>query len=320
MIVLCANSTSWDDQRDELIPGGQGDRYLRPILAALPEGRAVVARQPRPGRSHVNVYMNHRVIYDRQAGRGERYSVLISHGIASKTYRNGARAKGFRYVVVPGPALFAEVVGSGIPPSRVRQLGYPKLDPIHNGQVTSPWPERDGRVRVLWAPTHGGGSERYPDGNRDAPGARATSWWHREELLGLTDPQRHLVLEAPHPRHSPGRQATLAQYVGADVVIADGGSTMYEAWCLGLPVVLPTWLTADRCLERAGGATLEGRVYRDRIGWHADRPDQLAELVDAAAAVGITSDEVAFAEEVLPAAFRGHGGRLHAAFLLNLDR
>lgn len=320
MIVLCANDTSWDHDADALIPGGQADRYLRPIFDALPEGRAVISRQPRPGREHVNVYMNHRVIYQRANYKGERSSVMISHGIASKTYRNGVKAKSYRHIVVPGPALWREVVDSGISRKVVHQLGYPKLDPVHNGQVASPWPERDGRVRVLWAPTHGGGSERYPDGNRTKPGSRATTWWHRDDLLGLLDPQRHLVMEAPHPRHHPQKQATLAQYVGADVVLADGGSTMYEAWCCGLPVVFADWLTAERNLGRAGGVTLEARVYGEGIGWHAEKPEEFAPLVDRAAAEGINKTETVFAEEVLPAEYRGIGGKLHAEFLVGLDR
>jgi hypothetical protein len=318
VIVLCANDTSWDHDRDRLIPGGQGHRYLWPIFGALPEGRAIICRQPRPGA--VNVYMNHRDRYNRDAYRRERTSVLISHGIASKTYRSGTKARSYRHIVVPGPALYAEVLDSGVPAGKVHQLGYPKLDPIHRGEVASPWPERDGRVRVLWAPTHGGGSERYPDGNPEAPGAAATTWWHRGELLGLLDPVRHLVMEAPHPRHHPRKQATLAQYVGADVVIGDGGSTMYEAWCLGLPVVLPDWLVAERNLGRAGGVTLEARVYRDQVGWHVHDRREFAATVDAAAGSGISPAEVEFAAEVLPPEFRGHGGKLHAEFLLSLDR
>jgi hypothetical protein len=315
---FCLNDTSTQED-GSLIQGGQLDRYLRPIWRELDASGAgyTAHRQPKPG--VVNIYPNHRHIYDRQQMRGERTSVLISHGIASKTYRSGTKAGSFRHIVVPGPALAEEVIASGVPRNKVRQLGYPKLDPVHNGEVASPWPERDGRVRVLWAPTHGGGSERWPLGRRTAPGAGATTWWHRDELLGLLDPDRCLIMEAPHPRHHPQRQATLAQYVGADVVIADGGSTIYESWACGLPVVMPDWICAGRNLTRAGGATLEARVYRERVGWHVDDPAGFPAAVAEAAACGISAAEVAFAEQVLPASLRGHGGKLHAEFLLSLD-
>lgn len=315
MIVLCANGTSWDDRG--LIPGGQGDRYLSPILEHLPQDAAVISRQPR--QKSINAYMNHRGLYDATANRGERASVMISHGIADKTYRAGLHVKTYTHVVVPGPALAATVVASGVPPEKVHQLGYPKLDPVHRGEVASPWPERDGRVRVLWAPTHGGGSERHRRGNPSAPGAAATTWWHRTELLSLLDLDRFLVMMAPHPRHHPQHQATLAEYVGADVVLADGGSTMYEAWCVGLPVVFADWLTSQRNLSRARGATVEARVYREQIGRHATRAPEFAALVDEAAAAGQTAAEVAFAAEVLPVEYRGLGGKLHAELLLELE-
>ena len=85
-VVLCANDTSWDHEHDRLIPGGQGDRYLSPILAHLPE--AVVSRQPQPGA--VNFYMNHRNRYRPECWRGEHASVQGSHGIADKGYRDAA--------------------------------------------------------------------------------------------------------------------------------------------------------------------------------------------------------------------------------------
>lgn len=313
-IVLAANSTSWDEERDELIPGGQGDRYLRPILDALPEGAAVIARQPRPGA--VNACMNHREIYAPRCWYGEHASVQLSHGIASKGYRQPSNCSTFTYIAAPGPALADEIIQSGVAASRVKVLGYAKLDPIFRGEVESPWPERDGRVRVLWAPTHGGGSERFP--SPQSPGAGATTWWRRDEVLGLLDPDQVLVMEAPHPRHSPGRQATLAQYVGADVVIADGGSTMYEAWCVGLPVVFADWISGERNLTRANGTLLESRVYREEIGWHARQRGQFARLVSEAAAAGISDVEREFAEQVLPSELRGRGGQLHAELLLEL--
>ena len=314
---FCLNDTSTYDD-GTLIPGGQLDRYMRPMWQALDElgVEYTVGRQPRLG--VVNVYPNHRDAYKPGSWYGEHASVQISHGLASKGYRNAERCSDFTAIAAPGPALAEEIIASGISRDRVHICGYAKLDPIYRGEVASPWPERDGRIRVLWAPTHGGGSERHQQGNPDAPGAGATTWWHRDALLKLLDPERFLVMEAPHPRHHPQRQATLAEYVGADVVLADGGSTMYEAWCVGLPVVFPDWLTAHRNLTRANGSLLEARVYRERIGWHADRPKRYADTVRAAAEAGISAGEAAFAEEVLPLELRGRGGRLHAELFMRL--
>jgi hypothetical protein len=315
VIVFCSNSTGWDERRRALVPGGMIDAYIAPVLEHLPKGSYGVARQPTPGA--VNAYLATRGRY--MQGRREvgRVGVQLSHGIADKAYRQGSKASTFGWMTSPGPAYTRRFVQGGYPRERIREVGYPKLDPIFQGKI--PAPDRDGRIRVVWAPTHGGGGERYIRGNRLAPGAGATSWWHRREVISLLDRYDLNVVEAPHPRHRPDRRATLAEYVGADVVIADGGSTIYEAMALGIPVVLPAWITARRNLERDGGRSLEGRIYRERIGYHADRPDQLPELARRAAAEGPTAEQEAFIAAVLPPELRGHGGKLHAEFLLELD-
>ncbi|WP_182666515.1 hypothetical protein, partial [Streptomyces calidiresistens] len=120
------------------------------------------------------------------------------------------------------------------------------------------------------------------------------------------------------PRHAPGRRATLTQYAGAHVVIADGGSTIYEAMALGLPVVLPAWLTAARNLARAGGTLLEATVYRERLGVHVDAPSALEDACITAHETGLEERERAFIEDVLPTFYRGASGAGFAKFLLTL--
>ncbi|MCE7081150.1 hypothetical protein [Streptomyces sp. ST2-7A] len=320
MIHFASNATGWyRPPATGLIPGGQTDRLIAPVHAHLTPGTYSIGRQPQQGA--VNVYLSTRDRYTAASERRDRASVLYAHGIASKGYRDWPRSKTFSVVTCPGPAHADEVMASGAPPSRIAIIGYPKLDPLFRGEVddTGIWADDD-RIRVLYAPTHGGGSERYRHGNRAAPGARATSWWNRHEVLSLLDPDTFQVVLAPHPRHSPGGQATLAQYVRAHVVVADGGSTIYEAMALGLPVVLTSWLTAHRNLERAGGTLLEATVYRDRLGRHADRPEDLPDTIVHAAEDGPSSADTAFIGRVLPPALRGHSGKTLADLLTDLDR
>ncbi|MBB4935653.1 hypothetical protein F4561_006562 [Lipingzhangella halophila] len=316
MIVFASNATGWDDQTGAMVPGGMTDAYIGPILAHLPAGSYVVDRQPHRGATNVYLAVRHRY----SAGRREtgRTGVQISHGIADKSYRHGVKMRSFDHVVSPGPVHTARFIDGGVQRNRIVELGYPKLDPIYQGTV--PALERDDRIRVVYAPTHGGGSERYTRGNPRAPGAGATSWWHRDTVMRLLDPDVYDVVTAWHPRHRDDRRATLAEYAGADVVIADGGSTIYEAMALGVPVVLPSWLTRDRNLEREQGRTLEARVYRDRIGYHVDRAEELPDAVKQAATQGPRPTDVEFIDGVLPPDVRGRGGKLHAQFLLDLDR
>lgn len=157
-----------------------------------------------------------------------------------------------------------------------------------------------------------------PDNKPNNFNAERSSWWHRDEILGLLDDDRLEVIEQPHPRHRPDRQATFDEYMRADVVIGDGGSTVYEAWALNIPVVFPDWLTFFGCTAGNSVGTMEQTIYQNGIGRHAADPGQLLPLVLEAADTGITTPEFDFIEPILPHAFRGHSGRLHTETLIDL--
>lgn len=313
MIAFCSNSTGWDDEAGALVPGGQVDRLIAPVIAHLPEDSYQVTRQPVPGAA--NVYLSNRDRYLPRSRARDRTGVSYAHGLADKGYRRANRTASFDYVTVPGPAFVPRLLAGGLPARRVIEIGYPKLDALYDAPKVPREP--GGRVRVLYAPTHGGGSERWTQGRPTAPGARATSWWHRDTILSLLGDFD--VTLAPHPRHHPQRRATHDEYLSADVVIADGGSTIYEAMALGLPVVLPAWLTAERNLQRQAGTLLEARVYRERLGYHADAPEELADRVHQAAAERLGEREQRFMEAVLPKRWRGTSGARLAAVLTDID-
>jgi len=315
-ILFASNATGWNQSNSTLIPGGMIDRYIRPICDSLPPNSWVVDRQPH--RKALNVYLATRGRYNTGHREIGVTGVMISHGIADKEYRNAVKSRSFAHVVAPGPLFADRLAETGVPRTKIHVLGYPKLDPVFNGQI--PMPSRDSRIRVVWAPTHGGGGERLMgrQGPNTCPGAGATTWWRSDEFLPLLDPDRFDVVHAPHPRHRPDRKATLDEYVGADVVIADGGSTIYEAWALGLPVVFPHWITKDRILTRGSGETLEARIYRRRLGWHADSPAELVDMLAAAPHEGQGEGVAEFIDGILPPEFRGCSGKLHAEFLLSL--
>ena len=309
MIVFCMNPTSWVN--GAVVPGGMADCLVQPILPHLEHDYTF----DRAGHNFTtNVYYSHRKKYGQVRPAGER-SVFVSHGIGDKGWRNPARMAGqWDFITVSGPAWSMKyLVGRGIDPSRIIEVGYTKLDPLFNGDIEAP--KRDGRIRVVWAPTHGGGGERTPG----TPGhvamkASAFSSHHRGgEILERLPESEFDVVVARHPRHRPDGRSTLSEYAGADVVIADGGSTIYEAWALDLPVVFPTWMTGPAFT--GARSTMEGDVYTDRIGWHVDDPDDLAATVAAAADMGITDPERDFIEPIFPRKYRGVSGRLHAEVL-----
>src|SRR5690606_28532267 len=178
------NSTSWDEARDEMIVGGQLHRYFQPVWHALAETGVpyTVGRQPAMGA--VNAYPNTRPTYVHGSYRRDRVSGGGSHELADQGYREVCRF--LQQVVLTGAALAEVLLRDGFPLRKLHVAGYPKLDPLFRGEVDGAgfW-SGDGRIKVLYAPTHGGGSERWRNGNPDAPGARATSWWHRDQVAGL---------------------------------------------------------------------------------------------------------------------------------------
>lgn len=315
IINFAYNGTSW--RHGAPVPGGMADCLVRPILPHL-ESEYMITNAPAEG--YVNVLYTHWHVY-----RGKRRirtspSVFVSHGIADKGWRNASKMRGlYNYVFVSGPAWTEKLRRQHLLPKTIREVGYCKLDPIFNGEV-QPIRPRDDRIRVVYAPTHAGGGERTFDGRSDC-----STDWRRNEVLSLLPESEFDVIVARHPRHRPDRKSTLAEYVGADVVIADGGSTIYESWALDLPVVFPDWLVAEGNVTRwsvslARPATFERRLYEKKIGRHAEQPEDFAKLVMKAAEEGITAREQDFIEGILPRKYRGISGRLHAEALDEIAR
>jgi hypothetical protein len=259
------------------------DALIDPVLAHLPD--AIVKRRPKAGATNVR--------YFTICWRPHR-SVFISHGIADKRYRDYWKVRDFPHVFHSGPAWQAKYLSEGAPPHQLHQVGYAKLDPIFQGRLI----RGEGR-RVLWAPTH---HVSWPKHYPQAEAAVAA-----------------LPFDAgtsKHPVNVGPQQSTLQALVDADVVIADGGSTVYEAWALGKPVVFPDWIVLASKMVRPH--SFETRIYAEQIGYHATGQDDFARQVDRALTHGITQAEAEFIESIFPTALRGTSGKAHADALLKI--
>jgi hypothetical protein len=311
-IAFVMNPTSWCAETDAPWPGGMADLLVQPIIEHLDPAEYDVVRWPQP--NSVNVYYTHRSVQGVNHDPPGSVSVFVSHGIADKDWRSASRLRNqWDWVFVSGPAWSAKLAGGRFPLERVCEVGYTKIDPVYPLQRS---PAPDGRIRVLWAPTHGGGGEAHINGPEPIGRHKRTSHWRGAELLALLDPDRFDVTVALHPRHRPDKRATLDEYRSCDVVIADGGSTIYEAWALGLPAVFPAWITRDANVQRPLRAwTFEADIYAHQIDYHAGRPDRFAATIERAVAAGITREAVEFVEQILPARYRGRSGELHAEAL-----
>jgi CDP-glycerol glycerophosphotransferase (TagB/SpsB family) len=228
-----------------------------------------------------------------------RAHVMMSHGVADKNYLlrrdplGGYEINKYRYVCVPGPRTkrrLLETPGITIPADSIRIVGWPRIDNLH---AAAKLRQKDHlrffrRTKVLWAPTHNGTSRKTKHPISSYP-----------SLLPFEDRLRQLFdFEVSlHPRLRSGGKPTFDQLLDADIVIADRGSIVYEAWSLGKPVVFPSWLIGQGNRKVANGSA-EQEIYRRKIGLHAESFDEMVRMLRWQRKPG--KDVVAFMDDYLP--------------------
>jgi len=224
--------------------------------------------------------------------------VLMSHGVADKNYLWSSDGQGKRlankrqHLLVPGEWLKRRLLESKairLGPDQIHVVGWPRLDELID-QVPAPSRRRIGepKPRILWAPTH----------NRRKRGetGRSTSSFPEFENYLRTLSRFAWIDVSVHPRNRTDHTPTGASMPRADIVVADFGTTVYEAWALGKPVIFPRWLLADRIAEYLPGSA-ESYIFSERIGYHPDSFDELVDIVRAGPVV--TPDVTAFMDDYL---------------------
>jgi len=260
---------------------------LQSILCYLPEG--VVSPQPLP--SAVNIHF----FFEGSSTPGSK-CVFVQHGLADKCLISAKTVGNFDYVCVSGPAWLEKLKARGVDTRKVITIGYPSLDPLFHKPRAE---KKSGRKTILYAPTHAN--------------SKASSYPAFLECIDKL-PDEYKILVSAHPYHGDDHMPTMEKLISADVVIADCGSTVYEAWSLGKPVVFPDWLCRDKVLK-VWPDSFEADIYRRRIGYHASDFEHLVKLLELAVARGITEEESNFINGIFPQALRGCSGELAAATL-----
>jgi len=257
--------------------------HVEPILAHLKEG--VIAYEP--SSVDLNVSLSWEIF--------PKADVFLSHGLADKNWRNADKMSGYGHVLVSGPAWKEKLVDQGMSPDAISVVGYPFLDPV--------WDLERSREFLMWAPTH----EATPD---------VTSEGRFSGAL-LDRLKREFSLEIiSHPVHS--KRLFRDFLPKAAVVIADAGSTLYEAWAFGVPVVFPDWLVKETILKQWPGS-FEAVIYERGLGWHANSEEELVDLVRMAWETGELGTGVEeFVEGILPSELRGRSGEVAARELMRL--
>ncbi len=217
--------------------------------------------------------------------------VLMSHGVADKNYLWTSDGQGRRlvnqrrHVLVPGEWLkrrMLESRGIHLGPDQIHVVGWPRLDELVTlSRRRIPRLFGEPKPRILWAPTH----------NRRKRGetGRSTSSFPEFQNYLRTLSRFAWVDVSVHPRNRTDKTPTGASMPRSDIVIADFGTTVYEAWALGKPVIFPRWLLADRIADFLPNSA-ESHIFSHRIGYH---PESFDEMVDIIRGDPVITDDVA---------------------------
>ena len=243
--------------------------------------------------------------------------VLMSHGVADKNYLWSMDGQGRRllndrkHVLVPGEWMRRRLIRSAsitLAPDRIHVVGWPRLDELVGQVPQRRWRlVRDPRPRVLWAPTH--------NKRRRGDTSRSTSSYPAFEKYLRALSKFAWIDVSVHPRNRKDHTPTGASLPRADVVIADFGTTVYEAWALGKPVIFPRWLLADRIEEHMRWSA-ESQIFAERIGYHPESFDEMIDILRAGPT--ITPDVTAFISDYLAPEYLGTSSARVAEVLTSL--
>lgn len=212
--------------------------------------------------------------------------VLMSHGLADKNYLfagdvdTGERlVNSYEHVLVPGQWYVDRLRRNGLHPLRkqrvrlrpdqVHVVGWPRLDPRFR-EAAGREGAGDGRLRLLWAPSHNISKKERP----------FSSYPAFERFLPALQ-ERFDVRVSLHPSNRTDKSPTSGDLNWADVVVSDFGTMLYEAFALDKCVIMPTWLLPPKLGQRARGRlSAEAYIYSKRVGNHARSFDELVAMAE----------------------------------------
>ena len=270
---------------------------IDPIRPYLPE--CIQSDKSVPGA--INIHFFTEPTYFKKMLSPEDINVHMPHSMGDKQLRDANRVKRYNYTCVSGP-LWAEKMRKGcLPENKILIIGYPKLDPLFQNRkkaVTDP-----NCIKVLYAPTHVGSGS-------------CSSYSVFTHCINKF-PRGFQVSVSPHPYHKAGNLPTMNEFMDADVLISDGSSVIYEALSLGIPVVFPDWIVRDAILKNWPD-TFTAQIYRENIGYHAERFEDMPELIREASMKKLKENDQRFIDGILPPHLRGNSGKEAAKIFRSL--
>lgn len=276
------------------------DSMVDPIIKHLPIGSCLKSQDYKEDLVNVCFFVDSHHIPHK--------GVFMSHGIADKNWRDGNRVSSYDYVCVSGELWKQKMLKEGIPEEKILVVGYTKLDPLFNN--TQVGKEVHEKIHVLYAPTHNTGLILNPE-------ASSFSCFPRLNKYLFQAPQDMVIKDSLHPANELEGKTTFDLYKWADVVISDCGSTLYEAWALGIPVVFPDWLVKVP-ISNGYKNSFENIIYDQNIGYHVLNERQFWDVIRSAKHNGLDCQTEKFIEGIFPKRLRGNSGKTMAEYLIKI--
>ena len=229
-------------------------------------------------------------------------NVFMTHGIADKNWRDASKVNKFDYVFVSGDLWVEKLVNQGLCNDKIKLGGYTRLDKLCRNKDSYIKSIDNGKKTILFAPTHN---------------TSVTSYDKFDDIIAKIKDKYNIII-SEHPYNKTVKKVTSTQFLEADVIVGDFGSSMYEGWTLGKPAVLPDWLVKDDILEKYP-TSFEAQIYRDGIGYHAKDEKEFIKLIEKACLYGITQKEIDFIDGIFNKDLRGNGGKVTGDILKELE-
>ncbi len=221
--------------------------------------------------------------------------IFMSHGCADKNYMTVDKLKKFKYIFVPGPWLKKKLVHLGISSNIIFCVGWPKIDPLFSIiKKTNP----DPYYNILWAPSHSRGIYSY------SSYPKFMNFYKK-----LIFNNRLVMKSSLHPRNNSKNSITEDQMIECQYIIADYGSTLYEAWALGIPVIFPDWIVKKHICQYLKGST-EQYIYKKGIGLHATSYQHMVDIIFNKNNLVLDKKVIDFMKSYLPSNFNGKSGQI----------
>ena len=210
--------------------------------------------------------------------------IAINHGFAIKNYLKGI-AKDNQHIINKCDKFIIfnnrwkqEFKHIGVNKNKLHICGSGKIDYLFELQKQIPEEENT----ICFAPTHNNGiwktTSSYP------------------KMLDYFDNNKYNFIISPHPFNAKNYIPSTESLCRSKVVIADSGSTIYEAMILGKPVIFPDFLVR-KGIHNIFRGSLEDEIYEKQIGYHIINSNNIDNIIEKALNEGVLENQKDFINE-----------------------